>query len=130
LTTLSKKELSQLYYLKKENAELHRRIIELETLATNGTSRITGLPHSKEISDKVGKNSAKIVDLKNLLENNQKQCLDELIKLDKYIQSIDDSFIRQIIVYRFINNFGWEKIAWNMGGNNTAEGMRKKLFVI
>lgn len=125
---MTKKELSQLYYLKKEIEEQQRRIEELETLATKSTGTITGLPHETGISDKVGKYASEISDLKNSLNFNIKKCFSELNKLDRYVRNIDDSFIRQIIIYRFINNFSWTKIAWKIGGNNTAEGVRKKLY--
>ena len=45
---MTKKELSQLYYLKKEIKEQQRRLDELETAATACTAKITGLPNVEE----------------------------------------------------------------------------------
>ncbi len=70
---MTKSELSQLYFLNREIEEIQRRIEELEGLATGATSRITGLPHSPGISDKVGKYVAELTDLKALLDLNLKK---------------------------------------------------------
>ena len=63
---MTKKELSQLYYLKKEIKEQQRRLRELETAATSCTTKITGLPYGKGINDKIGCYAAQIADLKGL----------------------------------------------------------------
>lgn len=125
---MTKKELSQLYYLKKEIRQLEQRIKELETVATGCTAKITGLPHGTGINDKIGNYAAQIADLKALLDLNLKKCFYELNRLDRYIQSVDDPLLRQIMTYRFINGYSWSKIAYTVGGNNTPDGLRIKLM--
>lgn len=125
---MTKKELSQLYYLKKEIRQLEQRIKELETAATGCTAKITGLPHGTGINDKIGNYAAQIADLKSLLDLNLKKCFYELNRLDRYIQSVDDPLLRQIITYRFINGYSWSKISYMIGGNNTADGLRIKMM--
>lgn len=102
---MTKKELSQLYYLKKEIRQLEQRINELETAATNCTVKITGLPSGRGISDKIGNYAAQIADLKSLLDLNLKKCFYELNRLDRYIQSVDDPLTKQIMMYRFISGY-------------------------
>ena len=125
---MTKKELSQLYYLKKEIKEQQRRLDELETAANACTAKITGLPSGRGISDKIGNYAAQIADLKGLLDLNLKKCFYELNRLDRYIQSVDDPLIRQIILYRFENNMSWNQIERAIGGNNNSESLRKKLY--
>ena len=125
---MTKKELSQLYYLKKEIKEQQRRLDELETAATACTANVTGIPNGNGISDKVANYAAQIADLKGLLDLNLKKCFYELNRLDRYIQSVDDPLIRQIILYRFENNMSWNQIERAIGGNNNSESLRKKLY--
>ncbi len=125
---MAKKELSQLYYLKKEIKEQHRRLEELETIAMSCTAKITGLPHGTGINDKIGNYAAQIADLKSLLDLNLKKCFYELNRLDRYIESVDDPLLRQIMTYRFINGYSWSKISYMIGGNNTADGLRIKMM--
>ncbi|MFR1179465.1 MAG: hypothetical protein ACLSDH_05380 [Bacilli bacterium] len=125
---MTKKELSQLYYLKKEIRQLERRIKELETAAMDCTAKITGLPHGTGVNDKIGNYTAQIADLKSLLDLNLKKCFYELNRLDRYIQSVDDPLLRQIMTYRFINCYSWSKISYAVGGNNTPDGLRIKMM--
>ena len=125
---MTKKELSQLYYLKKEIKEQQRRLKELEILATNCTANVTGLPNGNGVSDKIANYATEIADLKSLLDLNLKKCFYELNRLDRFIQSINDPLLRQIITYRFINGYSWAKISYTIGGNNTPDGLRIKMM--
>ncbi len=125
---MTKKELSQLYYLKKEIKEQQKRLSELEALATSCTAKITGLPNGNGISDKIANYATEIADLKSLLDLNLKKCFYELNRLNRFICSIDDTFIRQIMVYRFEHHMSWRKIARMLGGNNKPESIRKRLY--
>ena len=125
---MTKKELSQLYYLKKEIKEQQRRLKELEILSTNCTAKVTGLPNGNGVSDKIANYATEIADLKSLLDLNLKKCFYELNRLDRFIQSIDDPLLRQIITYRFINGYSLAKISYTIGGNNTPDGLRIKMM--
>jgi len=122
---MTKKELSQLYYLNREIEEQQRRLVELETVATSCTATITGLPKTRSIADKLAKYAVEIADLKALLDLNLKKCFYELNRLNRYIQSIEDSQMRMILSLRYINGYNWRQIAFSIGGGNTEEGVRQ-----
>ncbi len=108
---MTKKELSQLYYLNREIEEQQRRLKELEDIATSCTSKITGMPKINGITDKVGKYVAEIADLKGLLDLNLKKCFYELHRLNRYIQEVEDSQMRMILSLRYINGLSWDQVA-------------------
>ncbi len=118
------KELSQLYYLNREIEMDKKRLQELEMLAVTVTPNITGMPRGSGVSDKVGRYAAEIADLKGIIEAKHKQCLYERNRIERYIASIDDSLLRQIFTYRFVNGLPWRQVAACIGGNNTADGVR------
>lgn len=122
---MTKKELSQLYWLNREIEEQQRRLDELESLATSCTQHITGMPHAKGVTDKLSKYVAEIIDLKGLIDLNIKKCFYELNRLNRYIESVEGSEMRLILSLRHINGFGWTQIAMSIGGGNTADGVRK-----
>ena len=126
--TITARELKNLYYLKKEIKEQQRRLAELEAAATNCSIEITGLPSGKGISDRIGNYAAQIADLRALLDLNIKKSFYELNRLIRYIGSIEDPLIRQIMIYRFENHMSWQQIEHAIGGNNKAESLRKKLY--
>ena len=125
---MTSRELKNLYYLKKEIKQQQRRIAELEAIATNCSTKITGLPSGKGIADKIGNYAAQIADLKALLDLNLKKCFYELNRLDRFIQSVEDPLLRQILTCRFVNGYSWRKIAYTVGGNNTPDGLRIKMM--
>lgn len=46
-------------------------------------------------------------------------------EVEEYIESINDSRMRRIISMRIIDNMTWQQVAQNIGGNNTADSVRK-----
>ena len=119
------KELSQLYWLRREIEEQQRRLVELETLATNCTSRITGMPQGRGVSDKLAKYTAEIADLRGLIDINLKKCFYELKRLTRYINGLDDSQIRQILSLRYINGLSWQQVAFTIGEHDEQYPRRK-----
>ena len=122
---MTKKELSQLYYLKKEIIEQQKRLSELEALSTICTAKITGLPNGNGVSDKIANYATEIADLKSLLDLNLKKCFYELNRLNKFIQSVDDSQMRMILTLRYIQGLTWQKIAYAIGEYDEQYRRRK-----
>lgn len=122
---MTKRELSQLYYLRKEIKEQQRRLEELEAAATSCCPRITGLPSGAGISDRIGQYTAQIADLKSLLGLNLKKCFYELNRLDRYIQSVEDSEMRTILILRYIQGLSWQKVAFCIGEHDEQYPRRK-----
>lgn len=118
------KELSQLYYLNREIEMDQRRLRELEVRALPGAQVITGMPHGSGVADIVGRYAAEIADLRGIIEAKHQQCLYERSRLERYIADIDDSLLRQIFTYRFVNGLPWLQVAACIGGNNTADSVR------
>lgn len=123
---MTKKELSQLYYLRKEIKEQQRRLSELEALATNCTAKITGLPNGNGVSDKIANYAIEIADLKDLIEKNLGKCIEEHKKLTTFINNIGDSQIRLILTLRYIDHLTWQQIAFNL--NYYDESVPRKIL--
>ncbi|MCL2509431.1 MAG: hypothetical protein FWF05_09670 [Oscillospiraceae bacterium] len=124
---MTKKDLSQLYWLNREIEEQQRRLAEFEALATNCASRITGLPHVRGVTDKLAAYTAEIADLRVIIDLNLRKCFYELNRLTRYINGIDDSQIRQILSLRYINGLSWQQVAFTIGGN-TADSVKKAAY--
>lgn len=113
-------ELSQLYWLRREVIMDARRLVELETM-TNGIGGMT----ATGVKDRTGTTAAKIEELRNILVDKQYKVLMERNRLEQYIASVDDSHMRQILTLRFVDGDSWQKVAMEIGGNNTADSVRK-----
>ena len=118
------KELSQLYWLNREIEEDKRRLDELEAMTTSPKSpKYDGMPHAPGYSDTLARCVAEIVDLKAIIAAKQIQCIHE-----RYISGIPDSLTRQIFALRFINGLNWHQTAMHVGGGNTDESVRKRVY--
>ena len=118
------KELSQLYYLNREIEMDRQRLRELEC-KTVPASLTGGKRTCAKRADTVGAQAAEIADLRGVIEAKHQQCLYERSRLERYISSIDDSLLRQIFTYRFINGLPWRQVAACVGGGNTDDACRK-----
>lgn len=118
------KELSQLYYLNREIEMDKKRLLELEARAVSCSSDLSGMPRSSGVGDRVGRYAAEIVDLKGIIEAKLQQCIYERNRLERYITTIEDSLLRQVFTYRFVNGLPWQQVAACIGGSNTADGVR------
>lgn len=121
---MTKRELSQLYYLDKEIKKDKERLEELETQATKITQDIKGMPFTVGTSDKTGGFAIEIAEQKGLIESKLNQCIILKNRIYRYINTIDDSLTRQIFTERYIDLKTWLKIALSVGGDNTADSVR------
>lgn len=122
--SLTKKELSQLYFLNREIERDQKKLQELQAAAEGKAVIITGMPKGTSISDTVGNYAAEIADLKSIIELNIQRCWFELNRLHRYIDSVEDSQMRMILTLRYVNGLNWKQVAYNIGGGNTADSVR------
>ena len=121
---MTKAELEQIYYL---NRELKMWETELERVRCKSLvgSPLPGNSHGSGVSDKVADRAERIIELENriIAKRDEIQRLrDEAVE---YIYSIPDSLTRQIIYYRCVSLMSWRRVAYEVGGNNTADSVRK-----
>lgn len=121
------KELSQLYYLNREIQQEQQKLAELRAAATNTTARISGLPGVGSISDKTAI-AVTIADTEAVIRAKTELAVVEYNRLNRYIASIPDSFMRQIISLRFVDGLTWYQVSRKVGGNNTEDGVKKACY--
>lgn len=86
---------------------------------TIGHIKITGYPFPEE-SRKQGLLRRR----KAALEEKEEELLELLSDVEEYINSIDDSRIRRIFRYRYVDNMSWVQVAVQMGRKHTADSCR------
>ena len=123
------KELSQLYYLNREIERDQERLEKLRASASApGVPNYDGMPKSPSFENRLERYIAEIVDLEAIIQAKITQCLHERARLERYIAEIPDSLTRQIFQLRFITGLTWVQIAFSVGGGNTEEGVRKRVY--
>lgn len=94
------KELSQLRHLSKEIKQDER------SLKGNNPSVSTTL------------------EIEKMIERKKQSRMVEYNRLMRYISSVDDSFMRQILTLRYVNGCSWLQVAMRIGGGNTEDSVR------
>ena len=73
----------------------------------------------------MGDYAAEIADLRGIIASNIQRCWYELNRLHRYIASIEDSQMRQIMTLRYVYGYTWQRVAMDIGGGNTGDSVRK-----
>ena len=103
---MNEKELNKYFYLKKEIDNLEERIITFGV----GVSSIKIKELNIDSSPQYSSIQEKITELKDLWIQKRLEAIDEYIRIEKYITNIEDSEIRQIMRYRYLDLKKWNEI--------------------
>ncbi len=123
------KELSQLYHLNREIKMDQERLMQLRAkIASPGSPNNDGMPKSQSMDNRLERYIAEIVDLETIIQSKITQCIFEQKRLERYISEIPDSLTRQIFKLRFVDRESWTCIALAIGGGNTEESVRKRVY--
>lgn len=85
-----------------------------------GIRRIQGFPVPE-----YERKRASLKTYKLQLELADEKLLELLNAVEEYIQGIEDSRMRRIMRYRYIDGLSWVQVAHRMGGHHTEESCRK-----
>ncbi len=107
---MTKEELSRYYYLKKEIKQIEERIKEIDDTFLSA-NRINGMRYEKRLSNPQEQRMILIEKYDKRLEEKKDEALKELMKIEDFIDSINDPEIRMIFRYRYIELMEWNKIA-------------------
>lgn len=122
---MTRRELSQVYHLRKEIEEDRARLHRLEAAATsaspsNGGSGGSGIPTDRTAI------AASIADLRAQIADKVEREHRGLIRLMDYIDTISDALTRRIFKLRFADGLSWAAIANRIGGGNTPDMARQR----
>lgn len=126
---MTKKELSQYYWLEKEiKADEERLKVLREQAEAPRAQQLTGMPHgSNGDKDQIGKVTAEIVDLQAIIAAKQIQCIHERQRIERFIAEIPDSKTRMIFTHRCIDGLSWQEVSVAMN-DRISEGYARNLF--
>lgn len=123
MNLLTSKELSQIYYLKKEIRYLEESLNVLKSKTEKITTSFSAV-RSGPSGDRLANLVVKMDELEKKIYSKRMDCILEQLKIEMYLDEIENSLIRQIFRYRYIDCFTWHKIAFIIGGGNTADSLR------
>lgn len=121
---MTKQELSQYYYLNKEIRQLEKELKELDGKEYKSIN-LTGMPHSTAIADDVAKLATQRAELHRLISLKLEECMIARARIERYINTLEDSEMRMILRLRHINGLGWLQVAMHIGKQDASYPWRK-----
>lgn len=121
---MTEKELSRYYWLKKEVKNLEERLLEFGI-------GLSAMNIENEVSRSNGNTTIqqRRAELVEKLINARLSALEEYLKIESYIEKIEDSEIRQIMRYRFLDLYGWYKIGELMNYDRTTCSKKVRAYI-
>ena len=124
------RELSRYFYINKQIKQLQNKLDVLEDQLLGGnSSQITGMPKNSNVSNPTEEVAIKIMELKEVIVNKRLKLIEEMIAIEKFIDTISDVEIQVIIRMRFIELKTWHEIAEELKYQRTAPYMKLKRYL-
>lgn len=119
---MTKRELLQLEDLGREIKQSERRLSQLAALE----SGLRAWPFAEGFgaSEKLGLERQLSGCRREVYIDLQLRLL-EFKRLQRFISTLDDSLIRQILTGRYAEGKNWTQVAFQVGGGNTPDSVRK-----
>ena len=111
---MTKKELTQLYYLNREIMHDTEELVNLK-IENRGTAETEWEKRKERMIRKREKELVLKI----------RSCTELRDKVKGFIDAIDDSLVRQVLHYRYSKCMTWRQVAYVIGGRNTEESVRK-----
>lgn len=123
---MTRKELSQVYYLKKELRMWESKLQELREASLTKSKQITGMPfvNTNETTDEVFNRVSQIMELQSDIEAFRVNIEYKITQIENYIITLDDSLLRQILEYRCCQCKSWDETARMIGSCTTPDSLR------
>ncbi len=107
---MTKEELSRYYYLSKEIEQIQSKIDEIRGTYISST-KLNGMPHARTLSGPQERMMMLVEKYQEQLEQKKSEAIQEMLKIETYLASIEDIETRMIFNYRYIERKDWEQIA-------------------
>ena len=117
------KELSGLYYIDNQIKSIESEIASLRESAERITSYISDMPKGSGSADRLSATLALIADRETELAELAAEKAEQVVKIGRYINSIDDSLTQTIFRLRFISLCSWQEVASKT--NNTEYSVKQ-----
>lgn len=121
---MNKKQLKQLRFLYQEINMIQEKInsLQIESAAVSASDR--EWPYCKHTEIITGLPSLEDQRKRRKLEQRKAKCRQQVEQIEAYIYHVEDSLIRQLLIYRYVEGLRWNDIAAKMGGGYSADYLR------
>lgn len=110
-------DLNQIYYINKEIESLYRELTELKEQSLIKSATVSDMPKGGERKDLLVEHTNDVLEIENMIRYSLAKLKRTRRKVEKFLDTVEDSETRLIIRLRCINNMTWDEIGAEMGMN-------------
>lgn len=104
-------DLNRYLELAKQLDRAREILLNLQEAAVPGAQKLTGMPRTPGVSDKVGNLAIEIADTKTAIEEMEQEIAEMRAQIDAFIKAIPDLELRTLFRLRFVRMLTYEDIA-------------------
>lgn len=121
---MTKQQLEQIYYTARELQMWER---ELERLKARSpvSSPQPQVGAGGGISDPTAQKTERVISLEDKIRELKEKLRTERDEAVQFIITIPNSVTRMVVYYRCVSLMNWRRVAYEVGGGNTEESVRK-----
>lgn len=121
---MTKQQLEQIYYTARELQMWER---ELERLKARSpvSSPQPQVGSGSGISDPTAQKAERVISLEDKIRELKEKLRTERDEAVQFIITIPNSVTRMVVYYRCVSLMNWRRVAYEVGGGNTEESVRK-----
>ena len=114
---MTKQELSQCYWLTRKIEQLKKELQEMEGNEFKSIN-LTDMPSGGGISNHVAKIATQRAELYRMISIKIEECMIVRSRIERYIDTIEDDKVQEIIRLRHVNGLKWGEIATYMDNSD------------
>lgn len=116
--------LTRYYELEKKIREYEETARSLRAAAESTTSRLSDMPKSRYVDERLSRYIALIIECEKKIEMMRPVAESRRKKVTRYVNGIEDMFVKSVISLRFLEIMPWGDVAEAVGGGNTDDTVR------
>lgn len=121
---MNRKDLEEIYYLNREVNLWEQRLAELRGKSPVGSPALDGMPRASANESKTEREAVAAADIEQIISGLLAEIQQKRVEVMKFINSVEDSQMRQILECRCISLMSWWQVAEKLGGENNAGNVR------
>ena len=123
---MTKQDLEQIYYLDRELRMWERELQRLrqKSLVSSPMTGSGAVPTGGR-SDKVAERGERITTIEDIIKAKKEEIQAARDAAVAFVLTIPDSLTRQVVYYRCVSLMGWRRVAFEVGGKNTEDSVKK-----
>jgi len=121
-------ELNSHYDKRRQKAEAEELLAALRLEAEPGAARLTGMPHTPGVKDKVGDLGAEIADTLTYIEVLEAEIEQQEPEVAAFIAEIKNIRTRTIFRLRFLRGLTWKEVSRILGRYTSESNVRTACY--